>query len=275
MNNTNLLNYFSDTIDNIVLNKNYIYVLLLEEQRYYIGRTGNIFKRLEQHFTKKGAIYTKQYKPIKILEIINENTNDDERIKTIEYMNIYGWEKVRGSYWCSINISKPLFLKKNEKKLIKSTLFTKNKNSCIMNVFDNASKPWTNEDSQKLVELYNNQNKNIQELGEIFIRTPGSIAAKLTHLKIVSARQYARGYDEYINSGLYKEVCTFYKTQKKEKVKKTTKKSEEPIIVSNSENLEVKEMKLEIKEMKLEIKELKGLIKNLSSMIEAVYEFEK
>lgn len=270
-----LLNYFNDTIDNIILNKNYIYVLLLEEQRYYIGRTGNILKRLEQHFTNKGAIYTKKFKPIKVLEIKNENTNNDERIKTIEYMNLYGWEKVRGSYWCSINISKPLFLKKNELSFINNT---NNKiNNCynMNNIFDNISKPWTNEDSQKLVELYNNENKNIQELGEIFIRTPGSIAAKLTHLKIINARQYARGYDEYLNSGIYKEVCDFYKLQKKEKGKKQLKSKKEADNSTNFEKFEVRELKLEVKEMKIEIKELKEIIKNLSSMIEAVYEFEK
>lgn len=150
-----------------------------------------------------------------------------------------------------------------------------------MNVFDNISKPWSNEDSEKLVELYNNENKNIQEIGDIFVRTPGSIAAKLTQLKIVSAKQYARGYNEYLNSGLYKEVCSFYKTQKKEKALKSSKNNENANIL-NFENVEIKEMKLEIKElkleitdMKLEIKELKGLIKNLSNMIEAVYEFEK
>ena len=63
-NNFKLLDCFDESIDNIDITKNYIYVLKLEEDRYYIGRTSNILRRIKEHFTEGGAIYTKKYKPL-------------------------------------------------------------------------------------------------------------------------------------------------------------------------------------------------------------------
>ena len=81
-------------IDNIDLTKNYVYVLELEDNRYYVGRTSNFIQRMNEHFTSNGSIYTKKYKPIKIIEIVEEKTPFDERDKTIEYMKKYSWEKL-------------------------------------------------------------------------------------------------------------------------------------------------------------------------------------
>ena len=61
-----------DNIGNIDLTKNYVYVLELEDERYYIGRTSNFFQRMNEHFGGNGSIYTKKYKPIKIKEVIEE-----------------------------------------------------------------------------------------------------------------------------------------------------------------------------------------------------------
>jgi hypothetical protein len=43
----NILDCFEDNICNIDITKNYIYVLKLVEDRYYVGRTGNIFTHLK------------------------------------------------------------------------------------------------------------------------------------------------------------------------------------------------------------------------------------
>ena len=45
----NILNCFDDRIDNLDITKYYIYVLQLFDDRYYIGRTGNILRRIEEH----------------------------------------------------------------------------------------------------------------------------------------------------------------------------------------------------------------------------------
>lgn len=72
---------FNYNIDNLDLTKNYIYVLQLIEDRYYVGRTGNILRRIQEHFTGCGALYTMKYKPLKLIEIKEELTNTDEKIK--------------------------------------------------------------------------------------------------------------------------------------------------------------------------------------------------
>ena len=41
----------------------YIYVLALEKNKYYIGKTSNPQFRLESHFSATGSEWTKLYKP--------------------------------------------------------------------------------------------------------------------------------------------------------------------------------------------------------------------
>lgn len=47
----------------------YIYILLLENNKYYVGKTNNPLFRLESHFYSKGSTWTKKYKPLKLLEL--------------------------------------------------------------------------------------------------------------------------------------------------------------------------------------------------------------
>jgi len=53
---------------------NTIYILKLEDNKYYVGKTKNINNRILDHFTNNGSEWTKKYKPI---EIINEYKSDD------------------------------------------------------------------------------------------------------------------------------------------------------------------------------------------------------
>ena len=96
----NIFDYLSDDIGNIDLTRSYVYVLKLEDERYYVGRTSNFMQRMNEHFTLRGSEYTKKYKPIKVVEVIEEKDMYDERDKTLEYMQKYGYEKVRGYAWC-------------------------------------------------------------------------------------------------------------------------------------------------------------------------------
>ena len=82
----------------------YIYVLALNCNKYYIGKTSNPHFRIEQHFNFNGSNWTKKYKPIKILEIIPNCDNFDEDKYTLEYMKNYGIENVRGGSFCEITL---------------------------------------------------------------------------------------------------------------------------------------------------------------------------
>lgn len=188
----NILDCFDDNIENLDITKNYIYVLKLIDDRYYVGRTGNILRRIKQHFSGYGAKYTKKYKPLKVIEVVEEITNDDERKMTFKYVEKYGWEKVRGSYWCSLEIKRKLNLEFYENMKIqrdKELLDTTKINDEIKN-------------------MYVVENKNIIEIGEILNITPGTIACRLLKLKIIKDKQDARCYNEYKDSDMYKQICS-------------------------------------------------------------------
>ena len=84
----------------------FIYILELENKKYYIGKTINPNFRLEQHFTSSGSQYTKKYKPIKVLEIIPNCDNFDEDKYTLKYMEKYGINNVRGGTFCELKLNK-------------------------------------------------------------------------------------------------------------------------------------------------------------------------
>jgi predicted GIY-YIG superfamily endonuclease len=84
----------------------YIYILQLEDGKYYIGKTINPKIRLEQHFYDYGSSWTKKYNPKKVLDIIPDCDNFDEDKYTIKYMKKYGIDNVRGGSFCELVLSK-------------------------------------------------------------------------------------------------------------------------------------------------------------------------
>ena len=47
-----------------------IYCLKLESNKYYIGLTTDLKKRINCHISGRGAVFTKTYKPIELIEAI-------------------------------------------------------------------------------------------------------------------------------------------------------------------------------------------------------------
>jgi len=82
----------------------YIYVMQLEQGKYYIGKTSNPAFRLESHFKSNGSEFTKKYKPIKILELIQNCDDYDEDKYTRIYMDKYGIDNVRGGSYVSVKL---------------------------------------------------------------------------------------------------------------------------------------------------------------------------
>ena len=80
----------------------YIYILQLEQGKYYIGKTSNPVLRIDQHFQSGGAIWTKKYKPLNVLEIIPDCDDYDEDKYTRRYMDKYGIDNVRGGSFCEV-----------------------------------------------------------------------------------------------------------------------------------------------------------------------------
>jgi predicted GIY-YIG superfamily endonuclease len=73
-----------------------VYVLECEQDKYYIGKTHHLNMRLAQHWEGKGAKWTKLYKPIKLLRVI---MNETEEKVAKDYIALFGKENVRGGSW--------------------------------------------------------------------------------------------------------------------------------------------------------------------------------
>jgi predicted GIY-YIG superfamily endonuclease len=86
-----------------------IYVIQLEGDNYFVGRTTNLQRKMKQHFDGEGEPWTKLHRPIKLLKTfyVSSNGKNEERNITIEYMKIYGWQKVRGYTWRQCNMKNP------------------------------------------------------------------------------------------------------------------------------------------------------------------------
>ena len=84
----------------------FIYILLLEQNKYYVGKTDNPRFRIKSHFKENGSAWTKKYSPLKLLELIPNCDNFDEDKYTKIYMNKYGINNVRGGSFCQIELDK-------------------------------------------------------------------------------------------------------------------------------------------------------------------------
>jgi hypothetical protein len=83
----------------------FIYILQLEKGKYYIGKTVYPLFRLDLHFNSAGSNWTKKYKPVSVKDILPNCDNYDEDKYTIQFMEKYGINNVRGGSFCEIKLS--------------------------------------------------------------------------------------------------------------------------------------------------------------------------
>lgn len=81
-----------------------IYILKLENEKYYIGYSNNISKRIKEHFNNNGSEWTKKYKPILILDKKRGKLHEEEKF-TLLYMQKYGIQNVRGGSYSNIELT--------------------------------------------------------------------------------------------------------------------------------------------------------------------------
>ena len=77
----------------------YIYKLNLENGKKYIGKTIDIDRRMDQHFSGKGSKVTQKFKPIdcEIVDVCNGFFSSElEQDHTNKNINKFGYENVRG-----------------------------------------------------------------------------------------------------------------------------------------------------------------------------------
>ena len=81
-----------------------LYILQLQDDCYYIGKSDNVNDRIQQHIDGQGSVWTKLHKVVKIENIINNIDNFDEDKYVKRYMQQYGIDKVRGGSYSQIEL---------------------------------------------------------------------------------------------------------------------------------------------------------------------------
>lgn len=111
--------YFSDAINlnpcraNTADNANApqrktVYVLRLQNEKYYVGITTNLQRRLDEHQQRShnSSAWIKQHGPVvRVVETFENCDNFDEDKYTKLYMSRYGIENVRGGSYCQLVLS--------------------------------------------------------------------------------------------------------------------------------------------------------------------------
>jgi len=82
----------------------FIYILQLGQNKWYVGRTNNLQQRIQQHMDNEGCEWTKLYGFISVESTSQGNGFDEDKI-TLECMDTYGIENVRGGIYSNIDLS--------------------------------------------------------------------------------------------------------------------------------------------------------------------------
>ena len=79
-----------------------VYILKLQNDKWYIGKSDNPEKRFLQHKNGSGSAWTSRYKAVELFKVIENVSPFDEDKFTKEYMSLYGIDNVRGGSYTQI-----------------------------------------------------------------------------------------------------------------------------------------------------------------------------
>jgi len=128
-----------------------------------------------------------------------------------------------------------------------------------------AGKPWSKSEDNQLIKEYNEDKLSLLDIYKNHKRTPGAITARLVRLNIIDRRDSIRGYLEYENSDLYKELC------KNKEYKYSEAKNNQPLITSSFGSLKNSS---DILQLQKDVNEIKEKVNNILELMHMIYEFE-
>ncbi|MGQ3480102.1 GIY-YIG nuclease family protein [Paenibacillus sp. TY11] len=85
-----------------------VYALKLEHDCFYVGTSTQIDKRIKNHCKGKGAVWTQLHRPKELVRKLPLRVCDlptaehAENLMTIEFMRLYGWNRVRGGFFVKL-----------------------------------------------------------------------------------------------------------------------------------------------------------------------------
>ena len=81
-----------------------LYVLELEDGKYYVGTTNNLQRRFQEHVDGAGSVWTRQHAPLAIERSVAVDGPLHEDRVTKELMLKHGIDNVRGGSYCRIEL---------------------------------------------------------------------------------------------------------------------------------------------------------------------------
>ncbi len=143
-----------------------------------------------------------------------------------------------------------------------------------MDYYTNSGQSWSDQEEEQLKKEYIEQKLDINEIGKIHKRTPGGIGSRLCILGIIEHRLSARGYTEYKNSNLYREICEKGPPKKEKRPKEPKEKKIKTSVTESNILITIKqsnynELKEELHDVKNQLNEIKDMIRKL-----AIYDFD-
>jgi len=138
---------------------------------------------------------------------------------------------------------------------------------------------WDDKETEDVRTEYETNQMTISQIADIHHRTPGSISYKLKSLGIVIHNTLTRGYLEYRNSNLYKEILEVSKKSDAEKKVKreeraATKEAKLKVVKAAVPTPTTSVPSHEIVELRNEVASLKRDVKEMLRLMNALYEFE-
>ena len=101
----------SDYLFKEIHEKGFVYVLLLKNNKIYVGFTKEPNHRIKNHFYNKPKVsFLKKYPPVEVVIIIKDCEKKFEENLTSLLMKEFGWKNVRGGGYTQLNLPKPKFL---------------------------------------------------------------------------------------------------------------------------------------------------------------------
>lgn len=102
----------------------YVYILELENDKFYVGRTSCLKQRLADHVKGVGSVWTQLHKPQKVLKVFETRNPFFEDMIVLSFMKRYGRENVRGGSFSMMEFG-------NNMNLMISTLMRNAFDECL------------------------------------------------------------------------------------------------------------------------------------------------